>query len=144
VLHHLIRAAAIVDRDHARVGGRDRGVNGNDRGTVPMMRKLLGQLDVWRHEDQAIDATVHRAQGAVDLVVGIPGRREQELISRALCATVDAAYDLGEELAVEIRKEHAERVRPAGNQRACGAVRSEAEILRGVVDPAAGIITNRS
>ena len=84
-------------------------------------------LDVRRHDQETIDPALHRAQrggGFVGVAVRAGNQKVQSMRARR---KVDAADQLGEEFAEQVRQQRAHRLGAAGDQAARRAQRHIAQ-----------------
>jgi len=125
----VARVAERVVEQHDREGAGD--VSIEQRG-----------VDVGRHDQQAVHAPAHRAHGGGDLG-GIAVHAGQEELEVPLARDrVDAADDLGEELAVEIGQEDADGVGAMSDEAARAAVGHVAQRAHGGQHAGAGLLAD--
>ncbi len=143
VADHGEGAAVIVDVDRVEGGAVHQAVEQQDRQRLGQVGLERMGVDVGRHDDQAVDAAAHGAQQGLDLGAVVMGAGDQQVIAAAVRGRVDAAHHLGEELAVEIREQHADGVGLVGDQAAGGAVGRVAQPLGDLEDAAARLAPDR-
>ena len=124
VPRHPARPGMAVDRHRGpaafRIGGVDED-RGQRRGQLAGQRQdaAVGRS----HHQHAIDAAAHRLQSGA-LLAGIAvvgGQQQVQAVRPRLLA--DAADQFGEELAVQVRQDHADGAGAPAAERACGLVR---------------------
>ncbi len=141
---HGIGAAAVV-----HVDGVERQVE--RRAVEQHGGQRLGQVGAqglqgawrWGHEDQPVDAPAQSPQHGRDLLAVVVRPGDQDVIPPPPCRGVDAADQLGEELAVDVRQEDAQRVGLVGREAAGRAVRDVAEALHHLPDAEPGLLADR-
>ena len=100
------------------------------------------RVDMRRHDQQAIDTTLHRAQRRRRLAgVTVRTRHEQMQAARAR-GKVDAANQFRKEFTVQVGQQRADRLRASRDQAARGTVRDVTQLLGHAHDALAGLIGN--
>ena len=138
VPHHRVRALEVGDRHAvvaldvaARIDQHDRHVSGPaaERG---------GGIHVGSHDDEAVDPPAHRSHDGDQLFqVGV-GARDQQVEPFAAGGHVETADHAREELPVQVRQQHTERVGAARDQAAGDAVGPVVELGGDVTNGAFG------
>ena len=119
----------VRDRDRVEVRHLGSRTEQDDR-TVPCRGADRGRrFTLRRHDDEPIDTAAHRAQRGDEFVDVGMRTRDQYVHPLAPCRQIDPPDDLGEELAVQIGQQDADRVRAVRDQAARGSVRPEAQLL---------------
>ncbi|KAG0743227.1 hypothetical protein G6F24_016316 [Rhizopus arrhizus] len=114
----------VVDAQHRVVLPGQIGVDQHRR---QRLRQVVGQearaLGIGRQHQQAVDAAAHGTQGRALLLLVTVVAGHQQVLAAVAGNVVDAAHQLGEEFAVQVRKHHAHRIGAAAAQAAGGGVR---------------------
>src|SRR4026207_808320 len=115
--HHLSRPPAILNRKRVElVPSRYRAEQDHRNGAGQIEQRI--RIEVGGHRDDAIDTPPHRLHRRFYPVpVGVRSR-DQQMKSVLLRGVVQAADHFGEELAIQIGKENAQRVGLAGDEAA--------------------------
>src|SRR5205085_8877086 len=72
------------------------------------------------------------------------GSGDQDVVAALAAGDVDSTDDLGEELAVDVGQDDADRAGPAGDQAARGSVRRVPHLLDGATDALARLRADRA
>src|SRR5688500_7376091 len=107
---HRASAAGIVDGDDRSLPVAGDGVYEHQRES---RRDVAGEGlggDVGGHEEETIDASLHRPERRLHLDGIVVRAGEEEVVSGVPDAAINAANDLREELAVEVGEEDSQRI----------------------------------
>ena len=102
------------------------------------------RVELGRKRDQAVHAPADRAQQLLGFDPVLVRSGDEEVVPAPPRRDVDAADELGKELAEEVRQENAEGMGLAGDETARGAVGSVAELLDGAPDAQARLFADGS
>ena len=125
---HREGAGMIVDREARMAAGIAAAAEQDERRPPAERRRQHALVRIRRHHHHRVDPAAHRAQHRRRLIGVAVGMGEQEMQAARAGREVDAADQLGEELAVQIGQDDADRVGAPGGERAGAAVRDIIEL----------------
>ena len=142
MIDHRPRAHGIVEADRGPAADLRPSVDEDGRRPARKGRGELLVIEVRRHDDQSVDSPAHCLEhgfGPTALRVHVGQEQEIAALGRQ---PVHPAHDLGEELAVEIGQDHADRPGSRQAEAAGAGVRHVAEIVDCGDDPLASFFTD--
>jgi hypothetical protein len=103
--------------------------------------KRIGR-DFRQHHDQAIDAPAHRSDRTRRFGRAAVAGRDEQMKAAGAGSCVSSPQQFGEELAVKVRQDHADRVGATVDQASCTFMGNVAEPSSGRQNSGAGSFTN--
>ena len=128
--HHGTRPVDVGDRDAVVPGELDLGGEQHRPGAHAAGMERAGGVHAGGHDDEPVDAAPDRAERGHEVRLGRGVARDQQVQVPQARGLVDAPDHLGEELAVQVGEQDAERVDALRDQAARDAVGPVAEPLR--------------